>query len=97
MTAGGVVRVVDDLVTLLIASDTGDPAFMRVAAVHWPAELDVIRTHHRPARGGGLSGGVALYRHGTRGGRCSSTHRFRSRRSRPVPPSSTHCTRSSPP
>ena len=50
LTAGGVVGVVEDLVTLLIASDTGNPAFMRVAAVHWPADLDFIRAHHRPSR-----------------------------------------------
>jgi TniQ len=50
LTAGGLVGVVEDLVTLLIGSDTGDPAFMRVAAVHWPADLGVIRAHHRPSR-----------------------------------------------
>jgi uncharacterized membrane protein len=50
LSAGAVVTLVDQLVELLIGSDTGDPAFARVAAVHWPADLGVIRAHNRPSR-----------------------------------------------
>lgn len=50
LSARAVVTLVDQLVDLLIGSDAGDPAFTRVAAVHWPADLGVIRAHNRPSR-----------------------------------------------
>jgi hypothetical protein len=49
LSAGEVIALVEDLVNLLIEADPGEPPFARVAALHWPADLGLIRVHIRPS------------------------------------------------